>query len=98
METIQQLAIPLKQSQIDAANEFWAGGWESKEFEQLRVAFPNPFDAVRIKAIVLNTLYGTNIIAIAQAADRVERVLRANQWTGSDLVEQLVSEIRGVTK
>jgi len=98
MEAIQQLAIPLKQSQIDAAAEFWAGGWESKEFEQLRMAFPNPLDAVRIKAIVLNALYRTNIIAIAQVADRVERVLRANQWTGRDLVEQLVNEIRGVTK
>lgn len=98
MEDIQQLAIPLKQSQVDAANEFWKDGWESKEFEQLRMAFPNSLDAVRIKAIVLNALYGTNIIAIAKAADRVERVLKANQWTGSDLVEQLVSEIRGVTK
>ena len=98
MNTIQQLAIPLKQSQIDSATAFWAGGWESKEFEQLRMAFPSPLDAVRIKAIVLNVLYGTNIIAIAQAADRVERVLRANQWTGSDLVEQLVGEIRGATK
>lgn len=98
MDGIQQLAIPLKQAQIDAATAFWAGGWESKEFEQLRTAFPNPLEAVRIKAIVLNALYGTNIIAIAKAADRVERVLKANQWTGSDLVEQLVSEIRGVTK
>jgi hypothetical protein len=98
MEIPLQLAMPLGQSQIDAAAEFWKGGWESKEFEQLRMAFPNPLDAVRIKAIVLNALYGTNIIAIAQAADRVERVLRAKQWTGSDLVEQLVSEIRGVTK
>jgi hypothetical protein len=98
METVQQLAIPLKQSQIDAAIEFSGGGWEGKEFEQLRRAFPNPLEAVRIKAIVLNALYGTNIIAIAQAADCVERVLRANQWTGSDLVEQLVNEIRGVTK
>src|ERR1035441_2765405 len=98
METIQQLAIPLKQSQIDAANEVWNGRWESEDFKQLRMAFPNPLVAVRIKAIVLNALYRTNIIAIAQAADRVERVLRANQWTGRDLVEQLVSEIRGVTK
>jgi hypothetical protein len=66
-----QLAIPLKQSQIDAATQFWASGWGSKEFEQLRMAFPNPLDAVRIKAIVLNALCGTNIIAIAQAADCV---------------------------
>ncbi len=98
MEAIQQLAISLKQSQIDAANEFWNGRWEGEDFKQLRMAFPNPLVAVRIKAIVLNALYGANIIAIAQAADRVERVLRANQWSGCDLVEQMVGAIRGVTK
>lgn len=98
MECIQQLAIPLRQSQIDAAKEFLAGGWESKEFDQLRAAFPSPLEAVRIKAIVLNALYGTNIIAIGRVADRVELLLRTNQWTGADLVEQLVAEIRGVTK
>jgi hypothetical protein len=97
METIQQLAIPLRQSQVDAAQEFWSDGWESKEFVQLRMAFPNPLDAVKIKAIVLNALYGTNIIVIERVADRVEQVLRANQWAGPDLVEQLVNEIRGVT-
>ena len=98
MEVIQQLAMPLKQSQIDAAKGFWADGWESNEFEQLRRAFPDTLEAVRIKAIVLNALYKTNIIAIAQVADRVERILRANQWSGVDLVEQLVIEIRAVTK
>jgi hypothetical protein len=97
METVQQPAIPLKQSQIEAAREFWKG-WESPEFEQLRAAFPNLLDAIRIKAIVLNALYGTNIIAIAQVADRVEGVLRENRSTGPDLVEQLVNEVRGVTK
>lgn len=98
MEMIQTLAVPLKQSQIDAAKELWKeDGWESKEFEQLRTAFPDPLDAVRIKATVLNVLYRTNIIAITQAADRVERILKANLWTGPDLVEHLVNEIRGVT-
>lgn len=99
METTQQqqLAIPLKQSQIDAAIEFWKG-WESKEFEQLRLAFPSPLDAVSIKAIVLNALYGTNIIAIGKVAERVEQVLKSKHPTGPDLVEELVSEIRGITK
>jgi hypothetical protein len=99
MMTAQELAIPLKQSQIASATEFWEkSGWESKEFAQLRVAFPNPLDAVKIKAIVVNELYGTNIIAIAQVADRVERVLIDSQCTGADLVEQLVNEMRGITK
>lgn len=97
METIQQLAIPLNQSQIDAAKEF-SEGWESEEFEQLRRAFPDTLEAVRIKAIVLNVLYRTNIIAISQVADRVEQVIRSNQWTGPGLVEQLVINIREVTK
>lgn len=98
MDNIQQLAIPLKQSQIDAARKFWADGWESEEFVQLQRAFPNPLDAVRIKAIVVNALYRTNIIAIDKVASRVEGVLKANQWAGADLVEQLVTEIRGITK
>ena len=89
MESIQQLAIPLKQSQIDAASRFWLeGNWESKEFAQLRQAFPNPDDAVSIKAIVVNALYGTNILAISRVADWVERVLKGNCSTGYDLVEE----------
>lgn len=94
MEAIQQLAKPLAQSQIDAASRFWKEGWESKEFAQLKEAFPNPDDAVRIKAIVVNTLYGTKIFAITKVADCVERVLRTSHPTGPDLVEQLVAEIR----
>ena len=97
MEAIQQLAIPLKQSQIDAARAFWADGWESNEFEQLREAFPSPNGAVKIKAIVLNALYGTNILAIEKVAKRVEEFLKVNELAGTDLVEQLVKEIRGVT-
>jgi len=53
------LAQPLSQIQIDAACRFWAGGWESKELAQLKRAFPERCDAIRVKAIVLNTLYGT---------------------------------------
>ena len=99
MEAIQQLAKPLKKSQVDAASRFWLeGNWESKEFAQLRQAFPNPDDAISIKAIVINALYGTNIFAITKVADCVERVLRRNCSTGSDLVEELVSEIRVITK
>jgi hypothetical protein len=55
---LSTLAQPLTQSQIDAASRFWSGGWESKEFLQLKQAFPGRHDAIRVKAIVLNTLYG----------------------------------------
>ncbi len=95
---MRPLAIPLQQSQIDAAWDFWKVGWVSQEFATLRAAFPNTLDAIRIKAIVLNALYATKIIAITRAADCVERVLTTSQLTGADLVEALVNEIRKVTK
>ena len=70
------LAQPLTQSQIDAASRFWAvGGWESKEIVQLKQAFPERHDAIRVKAIVLNTLYGTNVIAIYKVAGLLEILL-----------------------
>ena len=97
MERIQQLAIPLNQGQINAAIEFADGGSEPT-FELLEKTFPD-HEAVLIKAIVLNELYSTSIIAIIKAADCVERVLlRTNHQTGPDLVEELVKEIHGVTK
>lgn len=97
MDRIQQLAKPLKQNQIDAAKRFWDGGWESEELKQLSSAFPSPIEAVSIKAIVLNSLYSTNIIAINKVADPIKRVLKPNYPTGPDLIEELVNEIQGVT-
>lgn len=98
MHVKRQLAIPLEQRQVNAAWEFWKDAWESQDFATIKAAFPKALDAIRIKAIVLNALYATRIIAIAQAADRVERVLKTNQSTGADLVEALVNEIHEVTK
>jgi hypothetical protein len=93
------LAMPLSNSQIEAASKFWEdGGWETKELVQLKQVFPKSQDAVKLKAVVLNTLYGTNIIAISNVAERLERLLNANHSTGPDLVEELVAEIKNVTK
>jgi hypothetical protein len=76
VENRTPLAQPLTQSQIDAASRFWAvGGWESKEIVQLKQAFPERHDAIRVKAIVLNTLYGTNVIAIYKVAGLLEILL-----------------------
>lgn len=98
MNEIQQLAVPLCQSQIDAAREFWSrNGGKTLEFEQIKQVFPT-CEAVRLKAILLNALYGTNIIAIEAVGDRVQRVMDRAHSTGPDLVEELVVEIRGVTK
>jgi len=95
---VQELAMPLNQSQIKAAAEFWSKGWETSEFGLLKEAFPNPQDAVSIKAIVLNALYGTNIISIGRVARCIERVLEAPHSSGPNLVEELVNEIRTVTR
>ena len=91
------LAQPLRQSQIDAASRFWAAGWESKELAQLKQAFPERHDAIRVKAIVLNTLYGTNVIAIYKVAGVLEELLKETRTTGPLLVEELVDGIKKVT-
>jgi len=94
---LSTLAQPLTQSQIDAASRFWARGWESKELAQLKQAFPGHHNAVRVKAIVLNELYGTNVIAIYKVAGLLETLLTESVATGPILVEQLVDELKKVT-
>jgi hypothetical protein len=51
-----------------------------------------------LKAVVLNTLYGTNTIAIRKVGEHLERFLNEIHPTGPELVERLVDEIRNVTK
>ena len=99
MSGVQQLAIPLNQGQINAATEFWKknGGWKTPEFDQINRVFPIR-EAVRLKAILLNALYATNIFAIEAVGDCVQRVLDRVHSTGPDLVEELVVEIQEVTK
>jgi hypothetical protein len=91
------LAEPLTHTQIDAASRFWAGGWESEELAQLKQAFPERYDAIRIKAIVLNTLYGTHVIAIYKVAGLFEKLLEGTRATGPLLVEELVDGIKKMT-
>jgi hypothetical protein len=99
MRELKQLAMLLSNRQIEAASRFWEeGGWESEEIVQLKQVFPMCRDAIKVKAIVLNALYGTNIIAISQVANCLERVLKTNHSTSPDLVEELVVEIREITK
>jgi hypothetical protein len=93
------LAILLLSSQIEAASRFWEeGGWETKEFAQLKKVFPNIHDAVKLKAVVLNALYGTNVFAIDKVGDHLENTIVAPHSSGPELVEELVSEIKQITK
>ena len=99
MTELQQLAMPLSNNQIEAASRFFEkDGWEYKEMGQLRRAFPDCHDAVRVKAMAVNALYGTNIIAITKVGDCVQRVLNRNHSIDPELVEELVVEIRTITK
>ncbi|HMD97572.1 MAG TPA: hypothetical protein VKM93_09625 [Terriglobia bacterium] len=91
------LAVPLLNSQIEAASRFWSEGWESKELVQLKQVFPKPLEAIKLKAVVLNVLYGTNIMAILRVGQCLEEKLKATNTTGPDLVEELVTEISAVT-
>ncbi|MGA3258127.1 MAG: hypothetical protein ABSE35_04555 [Bryobacteraceae bacterium] len=92
------MAQPLTQTQIEAASRFWASGWESKELAQLKQAFPGRGDGIRVKAIVLNTLYGTNVIAIYKVAGLLEELLLEGSCaTGPSLVEELVERIKKKT-
>jgi len=97
MKRIPLLAKPLAKSQLEAASKFWKeGGWETKEFVQLTDRFPSSREAVTIKAIVLNALYGTHIIAISRVADHLESKLSPNHSTGPGWVEEAVAEIKRI--
>jgi len=91
------LAMP-SNNQIEAACKFWKdGGWETKEFAQLKQVFPKSQDAVMLKAVAVNALYGARVIAISKVGKRLEELLKASHSTGPELVEELVDEIKSVT-
>jgi hypothetical protein len=94
--------MPLSSSQIEAAAQFWKdGGWEAKEFVQLKQCFPKSQDAVTLKAVAVNALYGTGIMAISKVGQALEqslgRMLTTDHPTSPELVEDLVVEIAKVT-
>ncbi len=89
------LARPLTQSQIDAASKFWPDDGESKDpLIQLKTAFPGCLEAIPIKAIVLNQLFGTHVIAISKVAEHLEKLLKETSTAGPLLVEELVENIK----
>jgi len=77
MTELRTLKRPLLRSQIEAAAEFWKDGkWETEEMSQLKRVFPNCQEAVKLKAIAVNALYGTNILAISKVGDCIEEFLK----------------------
>ena len=100
IKRIPLLAKPLANRQIEAASKFWKenGSWETKEFKQLKKVYPRPQDAVTLKAVAPNALYGTNVIAISKVAESLESLMsNASHSTAPDLVEEWVAGIKKVT-
>ncbi len=84
------LAVPLLQSQIEAAQRLYArlDMWRATNvaFNMLRQALPG-FDlhAVLIKAAAVNQLYGTNVYAIVRMAQHISRIMDRRGDTPADL-------------
>lgn len=90
------LAVPLSRSQVIAANRLHASlkRWRRGEraLESLKERFPGfGQEATLLKAVAINSLYGTNVFAIARLAERVSRVLVRTKIgrAGPDLVESI---------
>jgi hypothetical protein len=92
------LAIPLMQSQIDAAcrlyqrlDQWWLS---DAALKRLRESLPE-FDreSCLIKSVAINALYGTQVLAIVRMAQHVEAILHKTDTRTAEieLVERLAS-------
>lgn len=95
-EQVIHLAIPLKQSQLAAANQLYTKlrGWQQSEaaLDSLKDHYPDFGGlATRVKAVAVNAMYGTNVFAIARLSERISRILVPTDLTqvGPNLVERL---------
>lgn len=100
------LRTPLEPQQIKAAARLhrsltqWVAG--DKALRKLKDTFTG-FDSLwktQLKAVAINGLYGTNVLAIRTMADRLHQLLRAAdlRTAGPDLVEQIAELSVGVKK
>lgn len=88
------LSKPLTHNQIEAACKFWQDGhWEVEEFAQLRRCFPGRQEAVTLKALAVNILYGAGVRPIAKVAEYLQRRLGSACPAGPELVREFVEDI-----
>ncbi|GHO80505.1 hypothetical protein KSD_82760 [Ktedonobacter sp. SOSP1-85] len=89
------LAVPLLESQIEAANRLHQHlqQWQvaDKALSALQLRFPGfDMEATLLKVVVVNQLYGTNILAVTRMAEHVTTImLSAGGRNAFDLVEQI---------
>src|SRR5689334_2551341 len=96
MEKATAAPVPLLHSQIEAASRLHARleGWRITDnaLGQIRDRFPG-FDkeSCLVKSVAVNTLYGTQVLAIVRMARHVHETLSHcdTSTVGIDLVEQL---------
>jgi len=93
-----RLAVPLLPTQIAAAERLHARSrqWEVSDgaLHALAKRFPDFGDeAVVLKSVAINALYGTNIFAITRMAEHVKGVIAKSDLAsaGPELVEQLAA-------
>ena len=92
------LAEPLTQDQVDATNRLYllCPGWKlsTEALDELATRLPE-FDArtVLLKAVAVNALYSTNVMAIARMADYIRLVLSSTskETAGPELVEAMAA-------
>jgi hypothetical protein len=98
------LAVPLSCEQVEAAKRLHEQlpGWQLVDQALAKLANRIPgfgLDAVLLKSVAVNTLYGTSIIAIYDVAEHVAKVIsQTNLATaGPKLVEILGGQVKGRT-
>jgi hypothetical protein len=96
------LAVPLSLEQIDVANSLHARSerWRhvDQALDQLRDALPGFRPEITlVKAVAINALYGTNVLAISRVAEHVTEVLEHTDVATAEpaLVEELAAVPQG---
>jgi hypothetical protein len=91
------LAVPLKQNQLEAANRLHRRleQWRLSENALLKLGTALPdwsLDSSLLKCVAVNSIYGTQVLAIIRMAQHVREVLKGGEGkTTTDLVERIAA-------
>jgi hypothetical protein len=95
-------AVPLRQEQVDAANQIQVRlpNWRVSESVLRNVAslLPNNADLVHVipKAVALNSLYNTNVLAIIKMAKHIVAVFEPNPCRNDVGVVEKLANVEGI--
>ena len=104
-EQSMELAMPLSSKVVAAATRLHARlnqwGRADRALELLKTLCPGfSHESTLLKAVAVNSLYGTNVLAISRVADHVYKVIRQATLAtaGPELVERIASVPIGGTE